>query len=67
MAALNLLRSFAVLEVHLLSGVEESYPYRLVAVDRISTGRHQWCILHLEKDGSAMKVIIEKDSFSEAE
>ena len=60
MAALNLLRRLAVLEVHLLSEHEEGYPYAVVAFDRISIGRHRWCILHLETDGSAMKVLIKK-------
>ena len=55
MAALNLLRRLAVREV---------YPY---AVDRISIGRHRWCILHIEKDGSNTKFLIEKYDFSEAE
>jgi hypothetical protein len=35
-------------------------PYALVAVDCISIGRHRWWILHIEKDGSDMKFLIEK-------
>jgi hypothetical protein len=67
MAALNLLQKLAVQEVHFLSELEEGYTYAVVAADRISIGRHRWCILHIEKDGSAMKVLIEKDFFSEPE
>jgi len=65
MAALNLFRGST--GVHLLSELEEDYPYAVVAVDRISIGRHRWCILHLQKGGSDMNVLIEKDVFSEPE
>jgi len=51
----------------LLCELEEGYPYALVAVDRIIIGRHRWFILHLQKDGSVTKVLIEKDVFSEPE
>ena len=47
--------------------LEEGYPCAVVAVDRICINRHRWYILQLEKDGSDMKVLIEKDVFSEAE
>ena len=59
MAALNMLRRLAVLEVHLLCELE-GYPYAVVAVDRISIGRHRWCIFHLQNDGSVTKVLIER-------
>ena len=48
---------------HILSELEEDYPYAVVAADRISIGRHRWCILHIEKEGSAIKVLIENDVF----
>ena len=51
MAALNLVRRLAVREAHLLCELEEGYQYAVVAGDRISIGRHRWCILHLQKDG----------------
>jgi len=67
MAALHLLRRLAVRYVHLLSELEEGYPYAVVAVDRITVGRHRWCILHLQKEESVTKVLIEKDVFTEPE
>jgi hypothetical protein len=48
MAALHLLRRLALREVHLLSELEDGYAYAVVAVDRLTTGRHRWCILHLQ-------------------
>ena len=56
MAALNLLRRLAVRDVHLFSELKEGYHYAVVAADCINIGRHPWCILHIEKDGPAMKV-----------
>ena len=67
MAALQLLRRLAVREVRLLSELEEGYPYVVLAVDRITVGRHRWCILHLQKEESITKVVIEKDVFTEPE
>ena len=67
MAALHLLQRLAVREVHLLSELEEDYPYAVVEVDRLTVGRHRWCMLHLQKDESVMKVVIEKDVFIEPE
>jgi len=67
MSALDLLRSLALREVHLLSELKENNPYAAVAVDRISIGRHRWCILHFQKDGSDMKVPIEEGVNSELE
>ena len=67
MAALHLLRKLALREVHLLSELEEGYPYAVVAMDRLTIRRHRWCILHLQKDESVMKVVIEKDVFTEPE
>jgi len=61
MAALHLLRRLALREVHLLSELEEGYPYAVVAVDRLTVGRHRWCILHLQMDESVTKVVVEKD------
>ena len=61
MAALYLLRRLALRDVHLLSALEEGYPYTVVAVDRLTVGRHRWCILHLQKYESVTKVLIEKD------
>ena len=37
------------------------------AVDRITVGPHRWGILHLEKDTSFMKVLLEADPFTKAE
>ena len=48
MAAMNLLRRLALREVYLLSEREEGYPYAVVGADRISIGRHRWCIFHIE-------------------
>ena len=62
MAALHLLRRLAVREVQLLSTLEEGYPYAVIAVDRITVGRHCWCTLHLQKEESITKVVIEKTS-----
>jgi len=64
MAALQLLQRLAVREVQLLSALEEGYPYAVVVVDRITVGRHRWCILYLQRDESVTKVVIEKDVFS---
>ena len=58
MAALHLLRRLAVREVHLFSELEEGYLCAVVAVDRLTVGRHRWCILHLQKDESVSKVVI---------
>ena len=65
MDALQLLRRLAVHQAHLLSTLEEGYPYAIVAVDRITTGRHRWCILHLQKEESVTKVVLEKDVLTE--
>ena len=54
-------------EVYLLSALEEDYPYAVVAVDRIIVCCHRWCILHLQKEESVTKVVIEKDDFTESE
>ena len=64
MAALHLLRKLALREVHLLSELEDGYPYEVVAVDRLTIGPHRWCILHLQKDESDTKFVIEKDVFT---
>jgi len=66
MAALQMLRRLAVREVHFLRELEEGYPYEVVGVDRITVGRHQWCVVHL-KDDSITKVVIEKEVFIEPE
>ena len=47
--------------------LEECYPYAVVAVGRLTVGRHRWCILHFQKDESVTKVVIEKDVFTEPE
>ena len=67
MAALHLFRRLAVREVHLLSELEEGYPYAVVAVDRLIVGLHRCCILYLQKDESVTKFVIEKDVFTEPE
>ena len=36
-------------------------------MDRINIGRHRECILHIEKDGSDMKFLIQKYAFPVAE
>ena len=56
MAPLHLHRRLALREVHVLSVLEEGYPYAVVAVDRITVGRHRWCILHIQKDESVTKI-----------
>ena len=60
MAPLYLLLRLALRELHLLSELEEGYPYAVVAVDSFTVGRHRWCILHLQKDESVTKVVIER-------
>ena len=67
MAALHLLRRLELREIHLLTELEEGQHYAIVAVDRLTVGRHHWCILHLQKDESVTKVVIEKDVFTEPE
>jgi len=67
MAALQLLKRFAVREVRFLYELEEGYPYVVVAVDRITIGRHRWSILHTQRDESILKVIIENDVFTAME
>ena len=67
MAALHLFRRLAVREVHLLSELDEGYPYTVVAVYRITVGRHRWCMLHLQTDESLTNIVIEKDVFTESE
>jgi len=62
-----MLRSLAVREVHFLRELEEGYPYEVVGVDRITVGCHQWCVVHLLKDFSITKVVIEKSVFTEPE
>ena len=64
MAALHLLRRLALRAVHSLSALEESYPYAVAAVDRLTVGRYRWCILHVHKDESVTKVVIENDVFT---
>jgi len=36
-------------------------------VDRVTVGRHHWCVVHLLKDDAITKVIIEKEVFTEPE
>ena len=36
-------------------------------MDRITVDRHRWCILHLQKEESVTKVVIENDIFTESE
>ena len=67
MASLQLLRRFAVGDVRLLSKLELGYPYVVVAVDCITVGRHQCCILYLQREEFIMKVVIENEVFTKAE
>jgi hypothetical protein len=67
MAALQLLRRLAVREVRLLSEFEEGYPYVVDAVHRITVGCHRWCILHIQREQSNMKVVVENDVFNKSE
>jgi len=67
MSALHLLRRLAVREVRFLHELERGFPYAVVAVDRITVGRHHWSILHVQRDDSFMKVVLENNIFSEAE
>ena len=67
MSALHLHRRLAVREVRFLHELEEGFPYAVVAVDRITVGRHHWSILHVKRDDSVMKVVLENNVFNEAE
>jgi hypothetical protein len=67
MSALHLLRRLAVREVRFLHELEEGFPYAIVAVYRITVGRHHWSILHVKRDDSVMKVVLENNVFNEAE
>ena len=67
MAVLHLLKRLAGREVHLLRELEVGYPFAVVVVDNITVGRHRWCILHLRKEESITKIMIEKDVFTERE
>jgi hypothetical protein len=58
MEALDLLRSLGVRDVLLLHEIGEDYPYADLEVDGI---------LHVEKDASLIKVLLEDCPFSEAE
>ena len=60
MAAMHLLRRLALREVHLLGSLKEGYSYAVIAVVRLTVGRHRWCNLHLQNDESVTKVVIEK-------
>ena len=66
MSALHLLRRLAVLEGRFLHELEEGFPYAVVAVDRITVGRHHWSILHVKREDSVMKVVLENNVFNEA-
>ena len=50
-----------------LHELEEGFPYAVVWVDRITVGRHHWSILHVKRDDSVMKVVLENNVFNEAE
>ena len=50
-----------------LHELEEGFPYAVVAVDRITVGRHHWSTLHVKRDDSAMKVVLKNNVFNEAE
>ena len=39
----------------------------VIGVDRITVCRHRQCILHLQKEENILKVVIEKDIFTEPE
>ena len=67
MVLLHLLRILTLREVHLLSDLEEDYPFAVVAVDRLTVGRNRWFILHLQNDESFTNFVIEKDVFTETE
>ena len=36
-------------------------------MDRVTVGRHHWCVVHLLKDDAITKVVIEKEVFTEPE
>ena len=36
-------------------------------MDRITVRRHHWCVVHLRKDDSITKVVIENEVFTEPE
>ena len=57
----------AVREVGFLNELEEGFPYAVVAVDRITVGRHHWSILHVKRHDSVMKAVLETNVFNEAE
>ena len=67
MAAVYMLRRLAVREVRFFRELEEGYPYEVVGVDRVTVGRHHWCVVHLLKDDAITKVIIENEVFTEPE
>jgi len=67
MAALHILKGLAVREIHLIGELEERYPYVVIGVDRITVARRRWCILHLQKEENLLKVVIEKDNFTNPE
>ena len=36
-------------------------------MDRVTVGRHHWCVVHLLKDDAITKVVIENELFTEPE
>ena len=60
MAALHLLRRLALRDVHLLSELEDGYPYAAVGVDRIRYRPSSVVHLHLQKAESVTNFVIEK-------
>ena len=51
-------------ELRFFHELEEGFPYAFVAVDRINVGRHHWSILHVKRDDSVMKVVLENNVFN---
>ena len=55
-----MLKRLAVREVSFLRELEVGYPYEFLGVDRVTVGRHHWCVGHLLKDDLITKAVIEK-------
>jgi len=67
MASMNMLKRLPVRDVRFIRDLEEGYAYEVVGVDRVTVGRHHWCVVHLLKDDAITKVVIENDLFTEPE
>ena len=62
MDVLRLIRRLAVYDIRILQEIEENYAYAIFSVDRFAIGRYRWCNLHLQKNYSFMKVLLDADT-----